>query len=212
MRAQPSDQSKVGDPDVSSRSSAPLGQTETPTARQSTRWKVLRWAVNCWLVFHLGAIIIAPASVAPTSELILAAWNIVHPYLDLVYLNHGYHFFAPEPSESFLVSFEAERADGTVATGYMPTRETPPRLLYHRHFMLTEHLADTLRNAPEEIQQAWLDSYAEHLCDKYHAVRVTLTGHHHGLPTREDVQNGMKLNDPASYRSETIKVLECKVH
>ncbi len=197
---------------MSPRSNAPPGQIETPTARQGTRWKVLRWAVNCWLVFHLAAIIIAPASVAPTSELILSAWNVFQPYLDLVYLNHGYHFFAPEPSESFLVSFEAERADGTVSSGFMPTRKTQPRLLYHRHFMLTEHLADTLRDAPEEIQQAWLDSYAEHLCRKNQAVRVTLTGHRHGLPSREDVQNGMKLNDPESYVSETLKVLECKVH
>jgi hypothetical protein len=197
---------------VSPRSNAPLGQTETPTARRSTRWKVLRWAVNCWLVFHVAAIIIAPASVAPTSELILSAWTVFQPYLDLAYLNHGYHFFAPEPSESTLVSFEAERADGTVARGYMPTRKTQPRLLYHRHFMLTEHLADTLRDAPEDIQEAWLDSYAEHLCRKYRAVRVTLTGHVHSLPSREDVQNSMKLTDPATYESETLKVFECKVH
>ena len=94
----------------------------------------------------------------------------------------------------------------------MPTRKTPPRLLYHRHFMLTEHLADTLRNAPEDTGQAWLDSYAEHLCRKHDAVRVKLTGHVHSLPSREAVQNGMKLTDPATYQSETLKVFECKVH
>jgi hypothetical protein len=199
---------------VSSRSNTPPGQTETPTAHRGTGKKVLRWAVNCWLIFHLAAIIIAPATVAPSSELIQSTWRLFQPYLSFMYLNHGYHFFAPEPSESFLVSFKAERADGTVETGFIPTRKTVPRLLYHRHFMLTEHLADTLRDedAPEEVGQAWLDSYAEHLCMKYGAVRVELTGHRHGLPSRADVQNGMKLNDPESYRSESLKVLECKVH
>ncbi len=207
-----SDRSKVGDPDVSSRSNAPLGQTETPTAHRGTRMKVLRWAVNCWLVFHLAAIIIAPASVAPSSELIQSVWRIFQPYLDLMFLNHGYHFFAPEPSESTLVSFKAERTDGTVVTGFIPSRKTQPRLLYHRHFMLTEHLADTLREAPEDLQQVWLDSYAEHLCRKYTAARVELIGHVHGLPSREDVRSGIKLNDPASYESESLKVFECKVH
>jgi len=207
-----SDRSKVGDPDVSSRSNAPLGQTETPTAHRGTGMKVLRWAVNLWLVFHLAAIIIAPASVAPSSELIQSTSTVFQPYLDFMYLNHGYHFFAPEPAESTLVSFKAERADGTAVSGYIPTRKTVPRLLYHRHFMLTEHLADTLRDAPEEIGQEWLDSYAEHLCRKYGAARVELIGHVHALPSREDVQSGVRLNDPASYASESLKVFECKVH
>jgi hypothetical protein len=197
---------------VSSRSNAPLGQTETPTAHRGTRILVLRWAVNCWLIFHLGAIIIAPAAVAPSSELIQSIWKVFQPYLSFMNLNHGYHFFAPEPAESTLISFKAERADGTVVTGYIPTRKAHPRLLYHRHFMLTEHLADTLRVEPEAVQQEWLDSYAEHLCQKYGAVRVELIGHVHDLPSREDVQNGMKLNDPASYKSESLKVFECKVH
>ncbi len=125
---------------MNSRSNTPLGQTETPAAHRGTKMKVLRWAVNVWLVFHLSAIIVAPAAVAPTSELIEATWRVFQPYLQLMYLNHGYHFFAPEPSESTLLSFEAERADGTKVSGYLPTRSTFPRLLYHRHFMLTEHL------------------------------------------------------------------------
>ncbi|MBV8383450.1 MAG: hypothetical protein JOZ63_12645, partial [Planctomycetaceae bacterium] len=30
----------------------------------------LRWAVSLWLAFHVSAIILAPASVAPTSDLV----------------------------------------------------------------------------------------------------------------------------------------------
>ena len=193
---------------MNSRSNARPGQTETPAAQRGTKMKVLRWAVNCWLVFHLAAIIVAPASVAPSSDLVQSVWRLFHPYLDLMYLNHGYHFFAPEPSESTLLSFEAERADGTRVAGHIPDRKTLPRLLYHRHFMLTEHL----RDAPESIQQEWLESHAEHLCRKYQAARVKLTGHLHDLADAEAVRNGTKLNDPGSYESESFGVFECKVH
>jgi hypothetical protein len=193
---------------VTSRSNAPLGQTETPAAHRGTGMKVLRWAVNCWLVFHLAAIIIAPATVAPTSELIEATWSVFRPYLQLMYLNHGYHFFAPEPSESTLLSYQAERPDGTKVSGHIPTRQALPRLLYHRHFMLTEHL----RDAPEALRQEMLESYAEHLCRTYGAARVELTGHLHNLPTREDVRNGIKLNNPESYESGSFGVFECKTH
>ncbi len=56
-----------------------------------------------------------------------------------------------------------------------------------------------------------LESYAEHLCRKYGAARVELTGHLHMLPTREDVRNGVKLNNPESYESASFGVFECKV-
>lgn len=189
---------------MSPRSNDPDRLTDAPTAHRGTRMRVLRWAVNCWLVFHISAIIIAPAAVAPTSALIESTWGIFQPYLEFMFLNHGYHFFAPEPSESTLLSFEAERADGTKIAGHIPDRKTLPRLLYHRHFMLTEHL----RDAPEEIQQEWVKSYADHLRRKYGAARVKLTGQLHGLPSREDVRNGIKLNDPASYESSEFGVFE----
>ena len=100
----------------------------------------MRWAVNLWLVFHILAIIIAPASVDPSSDLVRSAWTLFQPYLQVLYLNHGYHYFAPEPSESTLLSFVAERDDGSVVNGRIPNFGIKPRLLYHRHFMLTEHM------------------------------------------------------------------------
>ena len=59
--------------------------------------KSLRWALNTWLVFHVAAIIVAPAAVSPSSELMQSIWGVFQPYLQVLYLNHGYHFFAPEP-------------------------------------------------------------------------------------------------------------------
>jgi hypothetical protein len=181
---------------------------QPPTASNRLSFRLLRWAVNIWLVYHLCAVVIAPAAVAPSSELIESAWYVVHPYLQLLCLNNGYHFFAPEPTESTLLAYKAERADGTVVEGRIPNRSIFPRLLYHRHFMLTEHMKD----APAELKDQWVSSYAEHLCRKFGAARVTLTGQIHNLPTMEMVRSGVRLDDPASYEDEPLGVFEWAAH
>jgi hypothetical protein len=168
----------------------------------------LRWAINLGLVLHVVAIIIAPAAVSPSSDLIQAGWDLFQPYLQILYLNHGYHFFAPEPGNSTLLAFQAERPDGTVVSGRIPNREIVPRLLYHRHFMLTEQMKD----APAELRDEWLGSYAEHICRKYGAARVRLTGQTHHLPTMEMIRSGVRLDDPSSYEDEDLGVFECKTH
>jgi hypothetical protein len=175
----------------------------SPTRRSgSSRW---RWALNAWLTFHLAAIIIAPASVSPSSELSRSAWDLVQPYVELLYLNHGNQFFAPEPGESTLLAFEAERDDGTVIRGRIPDRTTWPRLLYHRHFMLTEHM----RDAPPELQALWHGSYARHLGSQFGARRVRLTQQTHLLPTMERVRGGGRLDDPESYEEQPLGVFRC---
>ncbi len=165
----------------------------------------LRWVVNLWLVFHLAAIIIAPASVSPSSSLMNSAWELVHPYLVFLDLNHGHHFFAPEPGESTLLAFEAERADGSVVRGRIPDRRIGPRLLYHRYFMLTEHM----NGAPEELQTLWHESYAQHIGHEFGAKQVRLTQLFHLLPTMERVRGGGRLDDPESYEARPLGVFRC---
>jgi hypothetical protein len=175
-----------------------------PAASPGLR-KSVRWAISLWLVFHLGAIIIAPAMVGPSSELVRAAWGWFAPYAELLYLSHGYHFFAPEPEESTLLSYEAERADGTSSRGRIPDREISPRLLYHRYFMLTEHM----RDAPEELQDLWHRSYAEQIGRQYGAARVALIRQTHLLPTRERIKQGGHLSDPESYEDHPLGAFPC---
>lgn len=172
------------------------------SARRRSWRRPLCWAVNCWLVFHLAAIVIAPASVAPSSDLVRSSWLVVRPYLQALYLNHGYHFFAPEPAESTLLAYVAERPDGTAVRGRIPNRSIAPRLLYHRHFMLSEHMAV----APLELHDAWLRSVTAHLRHKYGAARVRLTLQTHLLPTRDMVRRGVRLDDPASYAEQPLGV------
>ena len=115
--------------------------------------------------------------------------GLVQPYLEILYSNHGNHFFAPEPGESTLLAFEAERDDGTIVRGRIPDRTTWPRLLYHRYFMLTEHMSD----APDELRASWHESYAQHIGREYGATRVRLTQQTHLLPTMERVRDGGRL-------------------
>ncbi len=179
------------------------GQVTAP--RQPSR-QFLRRLVSVWLLFHCGAIIISPAAVAPSSEFIQDTWGWFQPYLQFLYLDHGYHFFAPEPAESTLLAYEAHRADGTVVRGRIPDRATGPRLLYHRYFMLTEHMKD----APEELQEQWYESYAHHIGRKYGAVEVALFQQTHNLPTMERVRGGGRLTDPESYDEQSLGTFPCE--
>ena len=162
----------------------------------------MRRAVSVWLVIHLAAIVIAPAAVAPASELARGACRLMQPYLGALYLDHGYHFFAPEPAESTLLAYVAEHEDGTVVRGRIPDRGTHPRLLYHRYFMLTEHMND----APEDMAGLWHASYAEHILREQGAVTVRLIQQTHNLPTMERVRDGGRLDDPESYEERELGV------
>ena len=164
------------------------------------RW--LRRIVSAWIVIHVTAIIIAPAATAPASELVRDIGGLFEPYLGFLYLDHGYHFFAPEPAESTLLAYVAEREDGTIVRGRIPDRTTHPRLLYHRYFMLTEHMSD----APEEIERLWHESYARHILREQGATRVTLIQQTHNLPTMERVRNGGRLDDLESYEERELGV------
>jgi hypothetical protein len=167
--------------------------------------RLVRWAVNFWVLFHFAAVIAAAGSVGPTSDLVLAGWKLFRPYLQLFYLNHGYNFFAPQPVPSILLDFEAVRDDGTVVSGRIPNRTIQPRLLYHRYLLLTEHIGV----APPELQPNWYKSYARHICRKYGATRVNLTRVTHLPPTMEMVRNGMGLDAPWSYEEMFAGDFEC---
>jgi hypothetical protein len=167
--------------------------------------KLVKWAVSLFLVGHFSAIIIAAASVSPSSDLAQSAWKLFQPYLEALYLNHGYRYFAPEPSQSTLLAFVAERADGSIVRGRIPDRAIQPRLLYHRHFMLTERMP----TEPPELVERWYASYAQHLGHRYGAKQVSLTRVTHFLPTLEMVREGVRLDDPRSYEEQPIKVFQC---
>lgn len=172
--------------------------------------RVVGWtSLNMWLVYHLLAIVIAPLSVPPTSTIYQTAWIPVGPYLSVLYLNHGYHYFAPEPGDATLLGYTLEFADGRSESGRLPNRGIEPRLLYHRHFMLTEQMQVFNDDIDAQLQEKWCRTYALALGRKYGAAKVTLSKVRHRVPTMERVRGGGKLDDSDLYTEEPLGTWEC---
>lgn len=173
-------------------SSAPT-QTE---AAKPLPWG-LRLVVSAVLLFHLVAILAGPMAVPASSELAVNTFLGMRWYIEPLFLNHGYRFFAPDPGPSHMMRYEIELANGKTLRGIYPNlREQQPRLLYHRHFMLTSRLADGAR---EPLVQLYADSYARHLFAEHEAQRVRLYHVVHQLTPRERVLEGVKLDDERGY-------------
>ena len=129
---------------AASPTSEPFAGTQAGRALLSP---LARGAISALLVLHLAAVFIAPfsfacrvgASSSPFADGLMYCFR---PYIDALFLNHGYFFFAPNPGETHLVRYRAQFDDGReplVAT-FPDLNEHFPRLLYHRHFMLAEAL------------------------------------------------------------------------
>lgn len=110
----------------------------------SAPWQI---AISVVVSLHLLAVFLPPLTMASrtaggASPLAQPLYQAMLPYIDALYLNHGYFFFAPEPGPSHLVRYEADLGSGkSPIVGQLPDRTTQwPRLLYHRHFMMTETL------------------------------------------------------------------------
>lgn len=156
-----------------------------------------RRALSAALAFHLLAVVAAPLAVPPSSELFYGLFRGVRWYVEPLFLNHGYRFFAPEPGPSYLVRYEAETAGGETVAGRFPDLQTQwPRVLYHRHFMLSSRL----QGGPNDpLVKAYSRSFAEHLLRRHEARRVRLWVVRHNLPSLLQAQAGMPLDDPRLY-------------
>jgi hypothetical protein len=163
--------------------------------------KKLRWLVSILVVLHISAVVVSPSSVPPTSAFWDKGWWLFRPYLQLMYLNHGYKYFAPEPGPSTLLAYTLEFDDGTTRQETIPNRGIHPRLLYHRHFMLSEFL----NFAPDD----WHRTYARHLCRTYGAKSVSMSRMTRLLPTMEEVRTGATLTDPERYLETPLGLFRC---
>ncbi|MCA9075078.1 MAG: hypothetical protein KDA93_08600 [Planctomycetaceae bacterium] len=183
------------------------------TADQDDRpWDAIpqwpRRILSAWLLFHVIAIAMPPLSIPPTSSLLGEMAGLIAPYAQALQLDHGYHYFAPEPGESTLLEFTATRRDGSTVHGMMPHRGIWPRLLYHRHFMLTESMG----YIPEELEEEWLRSYARCISRKTQCPRVELTRVLHYMPTMEMVREGVTLENPDSFSRTLLGVYDRDEH
>jgi hypothetical protein len=179
-----------------------------------------RWLVSLLIVVHLTAVFISPfafisSSPGSVSPAAAAVAGQLSAYSDLAFLNHGYAFFAPNPGPSHLVRYRLEFDDERPALeGQFPDRQKHwPRLLYHRHFMLSEQLhSDSESPDPpptndrneidawrrrRDLYEAKFHCYENHLLNHHGASRVTMVRVEHQQPDWADVLREGKRLDAA---------------
>jgi hypothetical protein len=149
-------------------------------------------------------------SIPPTSQLVIgiAQGPFMQWYLDALYLNHGYSFFAPDPGPGRLVYYDIYDRQGTVIRqGKFPDWDMQwPRLWYHRHFMLADQVGIGLQrdDGPGEGERKYLEAYARQLLRQYpgESVRVRWIAHLLPMlrdPNRFSPSDPVTLDAPASY-------------
>ncbi|NNJ27804.1 hypothetical protein [Alienimonas chondri] len=180
---------------------------QTPEDRPDDAPPNPRWWTRCgWaaahlaLAYHLISLAVGPATMPPSSPTQQSLFATSRGYLTALYLNHGYHYFAPDPGPSTLLEYEGTKADGTPVAGVIPDAEGHfPRLLYHRHFMLTERLA-----GPAGLSREYHAALARGLGIETGAEELSLTILTHRMSEVEEVRAGFPLDDPATYQSRAL--------
>jgi hypothetical protein len=169
----------------------------------------VRIVVSSILVWHLFAVFIAPMSVPPSSALVMevAQGSHLQWYLDALYINHGYAFFAPDPGSGRLVRWEILNAQGAVTKqGEFPNaKEQWPRLWYHRHFMLADQVGDGMDD--DVWRRRFLEAYARHILRESDGAAVRVRWIEHQPLAPEVALKGAKLDDPSTYRQTLPDVI-----
>jgi hypothetical protein len=137
---------------------------------------------------------------------ILRLAKAIGPYLDVLYLNHGYSFFAPEPSASYVIEYEIEKTDGQSVRGRLPDLSRHwPRLLYHRYFMLSSQndglmgRAEASGKVPPGSTNTLAHAIARHLNNTEGGQRTVLRLLVHRLLWPQDVLQGKPQDAADTY-------------
>ena len=156
--------------------------------------------LSLWLAFHVFAVFISPAAMPPSSPLLEDGYRIALPYNEALFLNHGYHYFAPDPGASTLIAWEIPGEGEAPAVGRFPDVSIRPRLLYHRYFMLAENVWAF----DDQTQQDMLKSYARHFAGQLGADRISLSRISHEPSSIMRLQAGGKLDDPETFQKDLL--------
>lgn len=175
----------------------PRGQ---PPLDAASRWQQLKTPVSLWLLFHISAVFLYPAAIpAPPGSLLSTISDaFFERYMEALYMVQGHRFFAPEPGPGTLIAYRIERADGSIEENLFPRRDIKPRLMYHRHFMLSERSQDV------GAEREWFRMYARHLAHELDGERVTLWRVVHYLPTPQELLSGKQLTDQEFYDRQEL--------
>ncbi len=201
--------SKFGDSNTTSDATCFLEANSVSETAQPVVLEVLRrrswWktVVSLLLLYHVIALIVAPATIAPSPQFFRDVYPLFGSYLQFMNMNQGNHFFAPEPGASTLVGYVVETKDGRQVSGRMPHRGIWPRLLYHRHFMLTEALANADDLDPR-VSQLLTRALARQILREHGGRSVSLTRVTHFLARMDQVRAGMPLNSSNFFQEQPM--------
>jgi hypothetical protein len=167
------------------------------------RWRIL---ISGLVALHVTAVFVGPWALAPyTSALSGSLASVFHPYLRAGFLDNGYRFFAPEPGPAHLIRYELKLPDGTLTSGIFPNVDDQwPRLLYHRHFMLSEFVNTLDGQQQTELRDAMVRSFARHLAQAEQADEVTLYLRRHLIAPPQEVAQGARLDDPRAFPADRL--------
>ena len=178
-----------------------------------------RFLASLFVIFHLAAVFSAPWAISTAPALPpdfeaqpqqplppenSSVWQrpiMAHGmhsffthYLNLLYLNHGYEFFAPDPAGTHVIDYQVARSAGEPIVGRMPSHEQHwPRLFYHRHMMLSEQSISPL------LVQHSPQSFADHLATAHGGLSRLDLKYHQLLPPHR-VADETPLDAPSTYK------------
>lgn len=191
------------------------------TAQPQQHSKAVRITLTVFLLVHLLAVVLPPLLFQTRpSPSVATLIRPVEGYGQFLYIDRGYAFFAPDPGPSHLIGARISLGTDTPVEKMFPNREEQrPRLLYHRHFMLTEFLNEIYQPPGPPPELAELDraeaeiwvrararyehvrtSFVDHLKHVHPGKDVAIRRVEHLIPNVLDFQREpIALNDPRLY-------------
>lgn len=210
-----SDLSSTAGEDSATTEIAPASQAQDaePVGSMSIAKRIASLAI----LFHLCALVLPPlafqtSSPGQPSTVFASLFKPFQAYAQFLYTDRGYAFFAPNPGPSNLIGVAMETPDGSVKEVLYPDlNQQWPRLLYHRHFMMTEYLNEiywppgppaNLADSDPEAARLWKQGRG-----RYEAVRDSIVRHLKKVNEGRDVKiRRLRHHQPdmLDYRAEPI--------
>jgi len=146
-----------------------------------------RLLISILIIGHLLAVVLPPLSVQTRGPIgqspsIATALGLIERYSQMLYIDRGYAFFAPDPGPSHLIQAAVTDQNGKRVEWMYPDREQHwPRLLYHRYFMLSEFMEEIYQppGPPPELRALNRDEaiYWGEARKRYEHVRRSVVDH-----------------------------------
>lgn len=200
-----------------------MASDESVIQKSSLR-PLTRVLLSGFLAFHVFAIFLSPfhfntippgGRPAPDADQLLPWFQ---PYINFMFLNHGYAFFAPDPpaANHLIRSTLVFDDDQPVVNRQYPDRNRQrPRLLFHRHFMLTEFLHGMYPGPPPESNDDAVRENYQRSLRTYHRLKSSFENHlqvssaaksatvtrieHRMIPYEVLLRESPSLNDPRTF-------------